>query len=245
MEPNTLPYCGGAPLPADLLSRWNLDPVLLVLLMVAFVACRRAGARSAPLVAGLGVVAVLFVSPLCALASALFSARTVHHVLLITVAAPVLAMALPRRVPGTRFTLAAWTLGHAAVLWAWHAPPAYAFALSNTAGYALMQATLLGSAIGFWRAALSTTGPAASAALLGTMMQMGMLGALLTFAGTSIYRWHWITTQPWGLSPLEDQQLAGLIMWVPGGGAYLFAALFLAGRWLRVPDGERRLPAAA
>ncbi|HUD29165.1 MAG TPA: cytochrome c oxidase assembly protein [Novosphingobium sp.] len=229
MQPDILPYCGGAPLPAELLGRWNLDPALMGILALAFVLCRRAGARTMPLVAGFAILLVLFVSPFCALTSALFSARTVHHVALIALAAPLIATAFPRR-PGA---LAGWTVVHAAVLWAWHAPEAYAFALGSHGGYALMQATLLGSAIGFWRAVIAAPAPAAGGALLATMMQMGLLGALLTFAGTAIYRWHWTTTQPWALSPLEDQQLAGLVMWVPGAGAYLFAALYLAGAWLR------------
>lgn len=239
MEPDTLPYCGGAPLPADLMARWNLDPVLMVLLAAAFLLCFRARVRSGPLVGALAVLVLVFVSPLCALASALFSARTVHHVLLIAVAAPLIALSLSRQSQGRRGALAGWTLTHAVVLWAWHSPAAYAFALESYWGYALMQVTLLGTATGFWRTALASPVPAAVTALLATMMQMGLLGALLTFSGTAIYRWHWITTQAWGLSPLEDQQLAGLVMWVPGAGAYLFAALLVAGRWLASQESGR------
>ena len=241
MEPATLPYCGSAPLPAEILLRWNLDPLLLLILGAGYLIFRQMGARQGALVAGFAVLAVLFVSPLCALSSALFSARTVHHVLLITVAAPLIALALPRRSGG----LVMWTVVHAIVLWAWHAPAAYAFALAHDAGYALMQATLLGTAICFWRAVVSSTAPAAGAALLGTMMQMGLLGALLTFAGRAIYAWHWTTTQAWGLSPVEDQQLAGLVMWVPGGGAYLLAALYLAGAWMRTREDATAGPMPA
>jgi putative membrane protein len=104
-----------------------------------------------------------------------------------------------------------------------------------------MQVSLLGSAIGFWRAVRAAPVPAAVAGLLATMVQMGLLGALLTFAGRPLYACHAITTQPWGLTPLEDQQLAGLIMWVPGGAIYLAAALRLAHRWL---GGSKRLSAA-
>ncbi|EJL35077.1 cytochrome c oxidase assembly protein [Novosphingobium sp. AP12] len=245
MEPDTLPYCGGTPLPAELVSRWNFDPLVMGLLAMGFLLCRKAGARSGPLLGGFAVLTLLFVSPFCALTSALFSARTVHHVLLIALAAPLVAMAFRRESKGGPGALAAWTLAHAAILWAWHAPSAYAFALGSYVGYALMQATLLGSAIGFWRAVIASPGPAAGTALLATMMQMGLLGALLTFAGTAIYRWHWITTQAWGLSPLEDQQLAGLVMWVPGAGAYLFAALYLAGSWLRGRESGRERAIAA
>ncbi|MFC0205852.1 cytochrome c oxidase assembly protein [Novosphingobium soli] len=228
MEPGTIPYCGAPPLPHDLWTRWNPDPVLAAVLVLAFAALTRAGGRPAPLWAGFALLAVLFVSPLCALTSALFSARTVHHLLLVELVAPCLALALPR---GGR-ALPSWTLAQAVVVWIWHAPPAYALALANDGVYWLMQASMLAVAVGFWRAVLAASAPAAGAALLATMVQMGLLGALLAFAGRAIYAFHWTTVQPWGLSPREDQQLAGLIMWVPGAGAYLLAALALTGAWL-------------
>ena len=58
-------------------------------------------------------------------------------------------------------------------------------------------------------------------------MQCGLLGALITFAPTPWYDAYTSTTQPWGLSPLEDQQLAGAIMWVPMGVIYTLAALIM------------------
>lgn len=64
------------------------------------------------------------------------------------------------------------------------------------------------------------------------MVQMGLLGALLTFTPQPLYAWHLVTTEAWGLTPLEDQQLAGLVMWIAGGGFYLAAALRLANGWL-------------
>jgi putative membrane protein len=65
------------------------------------------------------------------------------------------------------------------------------------------------------------------------MVQMGLLGALITFAGEPLYAPHLLTTAAWGLTPLEDQQLGGLIMWAPAAAVYLVAALLVAGRWLR------------
>jgi putative membrane protein len=56
---------------------------------------------------------------------------------------------------------------------------------------------------------------------------------LITFAGRPLYSPHFLTTEPWGLSAIEDQQLAGLIMWAPSAGLYLGAALFVAQRWLK------------
>jgi putative membrane protein len=234
--PHWSPYCGAGPDPSDLLSRWNLDPLMiggLFLTGAAYVVHRRrGGAGHDGLVTGaLCVLAIAFVSPLCALSSALFSARIVHHAALAAVAAPLLAFGLPgggARGPG----LAAAAAIHALAFWAWHAPGAYAWALSGDAAYWMMQASIFGSAFVLWGAVRRVGGLAAAGALLATMIQTGLLGALLAFAPRALYAPHLATTQAWGLSPLADQQLAGLIMWAPMAGAYLLAALVLVGRSL-------------
>lgn len=233
-----LPYCGEAPLPAELMARWNFDPVLLAALLAGLYLLLRAPhpQRTAG-IAGLALLALLFISPFCALTSALFSARVAHHVLLTAVVAPLLVAALPAlraRIPGS---LPLWVVLHALLFWLWHMPSAYRHALSSDAVYWMMQGTLLGSAFGLWAALWRASAPAAVAGLLATMVQMGLLGALLTFALRPLYEPHWPTTAAWGLSALEDQQLAGLVMWVPGAGAYLGAALFLMWGWI---GGERR-----
>ncbi|MCW1430246.1 cytochrome c oxidase assembly protein [Novosphingobium sp. JCM 18896] len=220
-----LPYCGAPPLPVELWDHWNLDPFVIAGLLGAFWAGRALGARMTPWSTGIAILALLFVSPLCALSSALFAMRVAHHVILTGVVAPLLAMALPRA-PGS---VARWAAAHALAFWLWHAPPIYGEALASDMVYWLMQATLLGSALMFWRAVRAAAPPLAVASLLATMVQMGLLGALLTFTTTPLYAWHLTTTQGWGLSPLADQQLAGLIMWVVGGALYLAAALKVAG----------------
>lgn len=232
-----VPYCGVAPLPAELLQRWNLDPVLLVALAAVMLVRMRwwrdeATRTNLCFAAGMAALVLAFVSPLCALSSALFSARVVHHVLLVSVAAPLLVLGWPQgRMPVVRLgglALAA----HVVTLWFWHAPMPYEAALASDAVYWVMELTLLGSAIWFWQAVLRA--PASSgwsfAALLGAMVQMGLLGALITFAPRPLYLPHFLTTGPFGLTTLEDQQLAGLIMWVPAALPYLLAALIrLAG----------------
>lgn len=226
------PYCGVAPTPLEWLSRWNSDPVLLAVLVgVAVVGVQRLeGGRRTAFAAALGLAVLLFVSPFCALSSALFSARVTHHVLLTAALAPLLAFAFRSvRVPGS---LALWTGAHALLFWLWHAPGFYAGALSHDAAYWLMQASLLGSAFAFWTAVLRSPVPAAVAGLLVTTVQMGLLGALLTFAPRALYAPHLASTIAWGYTPLEDQQLAGLIMWAPAAAFYLAAALLLLGRWL-------------
>jgi putative membrane protein len=228
------PYCGAGPTPAELWTRWNADPPLLAGLAVAAAVVwlsgrRRTGFRPRLAAAAFVVLLVSFVSPLCALSSALFSARVVHHVLLVAVAAPLLVWATPRG-SDVKSRAAGWTALHAAVLWAWHAPDLYAAALSHEGVYWLMQASLLGSALGVWSAVRRASAPAGAAALLATMVSMGLLGAVLTFAPDPLYAPHLSTTAAWSLSPLEDQQLGGLIMWAPAAGLYLAAALALVWR---------------
>lgn len=242
--PQWLPYCGAAPVPGALMERWNLDPwLLLAMLAVPLLLrapLRQAGRPRRAFIAAWVVAAVLFVSPFCALTSALFAARTVHHLLLVAVLAPLVVLALPRPLPAPG-GLTVWTALHALVLWAWHAPGLYAAALSGDALYWAMQASLLASAVLLWSRLLAAEPLAAVAALLATMVQMGLLGALLTFSRAPLYAPHFGSAGAWGLTPLEDQQLAGLIMWAPGAGLYLLAAAAILARWL----ARERTPEAA
>ena len=77
-------YCGPAAVPDDLWTRWNVDLLLIAILAALTIAVARN--RSSNTRAGWGAIVlmlVIFVSPLCALSSALFSVRVLHHVLLI------------------------------------------------------------------------------------------------------------------------------------------------------------------
>ncbi|HUG63326.1 MAG TPA: cytochrome c oxidase assembly protein, partial [Methylomirabilota bacterium] len=191
------------------------------------------------------VLVVAFVSPLCALGSALFSARIVHHALMIAVAAPLLAMGGVRVWPwrSTGGLLSAATLVHGAAIWLLHAPAVYEAALSSSAVYWATEFVLLASALVFWQAVLDRGAPIGGAilALLATTMHMGLLGALLTFAGDPLYAPHAETTMAFGLSAIEDQQLGGLVMWIPAALPYLIGALTLTALALRSATG----PAAA
>lgn len=239
------PYCGVAPLPAELWARWNLDPWLiaaLVLIAVFGFARESCDRRRLAFSSALALMVVVFVSPLCALASALFSARVAHHVILVAAVAPLLAVAFGklRTLPDAKslISLTTLTLVHAIVLWLWHLPTPYRFALSSDGGYWLMQLTLLGSAYLLWREVLSpaTARGGALLALLGTVVQMGLLGALLVFAPRALFTPHFGATLPFGLTEIADQQLAGLLMWVPAMLPYLGVALHLSARWLRAGD---------
>jgi putative membrane protein len=229
------PYCGSAPLPDELISRWNLDPLLVgaLLLLVAWQARQEAQPwRRACFAAAILLLVAVFLSPLCALSSALFAVRATHHVLLAAVAAPLLVLASPPRASRLPGNLLAWTALQALALWLWHAPSVYAAALSSDLVYWGMQGALLGSSLLFWDRVRRAAAPAAAAALAVATVQMGLLGALVTFAPQPLYAPHLLTTAAWGLAPLEDQQIAGLIMWVPASLFYLGAALWLLGRSL-------------
>lgn len=239
-----LTYCGQAPVPGSALSAWNLDPALLLTIaavlctgLVYFPETRRTQIAAALVAVG------LFVSPLCALGAALFSVRTVHHLLLIFVLAPLLAAIFPR--PGAMLSkrLPALTAIQALIFWAWHAPQAYAAALSDDALFWAMQVSITASAAAWWHALRGSSALAAGSALLANMVQMGLLGALIVFAGRPHYAPHFLTTGPWVLDPLDDQQIAGLIMWVVGSGAFLLIAAVTIYRALALPRPASTVPA--
>jgi putative membrane protein len=248
-----LPYCGAPPLPSELIQRFNLDPALLVTLAVlgiVHVAYTRGLERRAALL-GWSIAAVAFVSPLCALSVALFSARIAQHMMLILLAAPLIARGWAR-VRKERSTVPLWstTAAFTVALWFWHMPRPYDATFHSTATYWAMHVTLFGSAILLWRElwhhAAARTADVLAAGLL-TSMQMGLLGAVLTFAAHPLFIWHLTTTQPFGLSPLHDQQLGGVLMWVPGIALFLLAALRSFGRLWRsldepVPQGSVMKP---
>ena len=241
-------YCGAAPGPEDWLARWNFDPLLLaglgglaLLTMVAPGRWHGAGGmrRRSAMQVVVALATLLYVSPLCALSSAFFTVRVVHHMALVLVLGPLVAVALePWLERGARL-LWTWTAGAAATFWLWHAPGPYAAALSSDGIYWLMQASLLATATLFWAAVRRAEPGAAIAAMLATTVQMGLLGALITFSVRPIYPPHFASTLSWGVMPLADQQLAGVVMWAPGSFAYLMAALMIGRRWLRESAAER------
>ena len=204
-----IPYCGPAPAPGAILSAWNLDPLLLVALG-ALAWLLRGETRQVHW--GLATLFLAYVSPICALSAGLFAARSLHHLLIVFAAAPLLA-GLFRSV---RVPLSLALLLSVFVFWAWHVPGVYQAVLSSDAAYWLGQIALLGSSALFWSGLFrrETSGPPAFFALIALVMQMGLLGAIITFAPQALYTPHLLTTQQYGFSPLEDQQLAGLIMWV-------------------------------
>ena len=240
---------------------WQWQPTA-VLPMVAFGGAYLAGVTRLWHAAGAGrgigygavlsfIAAMLFLvialcSPLAALADTLFAAHMVVHEILMAAAAPLLIMARPwaalawvlpkglsraLRPLGVMAGPFAATVIQAVVIFVWHVPAFFRAAMQNEALHIFQHVTFLVSALLFWHAMDRLSGRRAGAAvgwLFATFMYTGFLGALLLISPRL-----WFPAQGgFGLSPLEDQQLGGAIMWMPGGLIYAGAALLAAARWI-------------
>lgn len=128
---------------------------------------------------------------------------------------------------------------HAAAIWIWHAPAFYDASVTSEAVHGAQHLSFLGTAIVFWWSLFHSRqrrGREGSAIvyLFLTGIHTTLLGAVLTMAESPMYAvYSDALTQRWGLTLLEDQQLGGLIMWVPAGLVYLGAALYLLLGFLR------------
>jgi putative membrane protein len=142
-----------------------------------------------------------------------------------------------------RHPAAVWLL-QVGVLWFWHAAAPYDAALDNQFLHLLEHASFLVTAVLFWHVVIGVRGAARVSGGIGVLlvfamaMQSVFLSVLLTFARTPWYSGYATTTASWGLDPLTDQQVAGVIMWIPAGGIYLVAALVLLVTWIRATERE-------
>jgi cytochrome c oxidase assembly factor CtaG len=145
------------------------------------------------------------------------------------------------------------TILHGAALWLWHAPLLYTLALSNEALHRIEHLSFFITGILFWWTLLYGRGAArgervrdalAIGCLFLTVLHSGVLGALLTLSPRVWYPAQVQFSGDFGLTPLEDQQLAGILMWVPMGTLYTAAALFFAYRLLSVQAKQPLAPAA-
>ena len=212
-------------------------------------------------VAGWVTLALALLSPLDTLGDDyLFSAHMIQHMLIAVVVPPMLLLGLPEwmvnpllRNQAVR-TVARW-LGNPIVafglfqadVWIWHAPALYDLTLENSAVHIIEHLTFVIFGLLYWMPILSPTplvprisrGFAILYLFIGCQ-PMVALGALLTFASTPLYTPYVAAPRVWGLSPLGDQQLGGLIMWLPTNIPYLIAlsaAFFL---WVSERDREER-----
>ncbi|WP_025312789.1 cytochrome c oxidase assembly protein [Roseicyclus elongatus] len=229
-----IPFCGAPPLPAELWSRWTLEPTLLIGLALVWVLGWRIAENRLRFAMAWGLVTVLFVSPLCAASIALFSARVGQHILLTLVAAPLLAAALPRlRWPPLPFAAL-----FAGLFWVWHAPAPYQATLESDGAYWAMHISLFAAATLLFATMRARPERALPAAAL-TGAQLTLYATLLTLAPAAWHGWHIATTPPYGLTALADQQLAGALMWVAGGALFLTSIANLTLRFFRDTHPDR------
>jgi len=218
---------------------------------------------------GIGALFLALVSPLDTLAERLFSAHMTQHLLLMLVAPPLLAWSRPvfvglwafplqqrRRIGrawnGTHVLhatyaflmrpLVAWLLASVA-LWFWHVPGPYEWALADEHIHALEHLCFFLTSLAFWTLTMRPRGYGVALVMVATFaLHNGLLGALLTFAAQPFYHAH--HPYAFGLSPLEDQQLAGLIMWVPASVVHLVALALLFAAWLAAAGTQDRTAGA-
>lgn len=247
------------------ITEWSWEPPVVAALAITFL-LYTIGSRKdrrwqrIAFYAGWLSLVIALVSPLDHLSEVLFSAHMAQHELLMVVAAPLLvlgrplaaflrAMPAPWRLPLAGWTqrapvAAAWrtvtnplvaTIVHGIALWTWHLPALYQATLRSDAIHAVQHCSFLFSATLFWWSLVhGRWGRLGYGAAIGyvfvTAAHSGALGALITFAPSVIYPVY---------GSLDDQQLAGLIMWIPAGVLLTIAAVALMVGWLR--EAERRI----
>jgi cytochrome c oxidase assembly factor CtaG len=206
-------------------------------------------------------------SPMDEWSDTYLAAHMVQHELLMAVAAPLFAVSaagiamlwlvpeswrrdtfIALRRPALRRVWRALTapmtvfLLHALALWVWHLPALYDAAVEHEDVHIVQHLCFFGSAVLFWWGLIhGRYGRAGYGAaviyVFATAVHAGVLGALLTISPRVWYA-PYLVTHPSGLTPLEDQQLAGLVMWVPAGILTAAGGLALFAAWLR--ESERR-----
>jgi putative membrane protein len=154
---------------------------------------------------------------------------------------------LGRAWSGLTSPVGAWLL-FAIAMWLWHAPRFYQAALRNEGLHAFEHLSLLLTSMLFWWVLLRPSAAQhlhygkAFVYLFTAMLHSTVLGALMTFTSEPWYPYYTASAGAWGWTPMQDQQLAGLIMWMPGGALFSILAIGYFAAWLRAL--ERRSPAS-
>ena len=205
-------------------------------------------------------------SPVHEISEQLFWVHMTQHEILVLISAPLLILSQPAapllfalperwRVPVANIgkvkiiehtwllisaPVAAWLL-HAAALWVWHAPKLFDAALESEWVHAAQHISFLGTALLFWwtlfhKHAGRLGYGGAILYVFTTAVHTSVLGALLTFAPHAWYAPYAQTAQLWGLTALQDQQIGGLIMWIPAGTLLTIVALVLLSKWMSHSD---------
>jgi putative membrane protein len=222
------------------------------------------GQRATAALAWLSLAGAL-VSPLHWLGERVFTFHMIEHEIVMVVAAPLFVIARPVGLllwslpHGARLAVGGWmaaagtraawgvatrpavaTIAHGVAIWVWHIPAVFDATVDHLLLHRLQHLSFFVTALLFWWAVLRRCDPGAAVChVFATMMHTSVLGALIALAPRPLYLLQTASAPAWGMTPLEDQQLAGLVMWVPAGTVYAGFALYLAARWIR------RLPSRA
>jgi cytochrome c oxidase assembly factor CtaG len=245
-------------------SEWTWNTAGLVfsgIALTAYLWAFKINRRILYLLAAIGVFVLALMSPLNALAAGyLFSAHMLQHILLLLIVPALLLMSLPRWVSlGSRSWPIAnpfigWSAGVSA-MWLWHARPLCNAAVSSPLVNAIQISSLLLLGTIFWRQILAPreeermSPPGAVLYLFSACVACSILGILITFSPVSVCP---IYAQPptdrfgianliqsnWGITPDKDQQIGGLLMWIPMCLVYLSAIIAQLARWFAHPAGS-------
>jgi putative membrane protein len=205
----------------------------------------------------------------------LFSAHMAQHLLLLLVVPPLLLLGIPPSparaawearplVRGAVRTaghpLAAWGLG-VGTMWLWHAPALYNAALADGRVHVVEHLAFLATSVVFWWPVLGQpaqarmSAPPALLYLLAAALATTGLGVLLTFTPPGLYPAYLLPAdrlgllpllrRSWGMTPDVDQQVGGLLMWIPGGLVYLSAIVGVLLRWYGEPEQAEEVATAS
>jgi putative membrane protein len=210
-------------------------------------------------------------SPIHTLGESLFWVHMLQHEILLLISAPLLVLGNVFQVTLAAFStnqshpfgaalrktglhsaflffslpLPAWCLG-AAGLWIWHIPYLFDATLRSDAVHAAQHLTFLTTSFFFWLSLLDSRSRQSAYGvsiiyLFATAIQTTFLGVLLTYSARPWYSPYVLTAPLLGYSPLQDQQIGGLIMWIPAGTVFTLVALSLVPAWLRSSDARHAL----
>jgi cytochrome c oxidase assembly factor CtaG len=256
-----------------LLGQWDFQPTVVagcLLLAAGYLTWVRfkPQRRAVVFYTGLGVLAIALLSPIDGLGDTyLFSAHMIQHLLLLLICPPLMIAGLPvgatrkllRRPSFNR--LERWLAQPAVallivvgVVWAWHFPAFYNFALAHESVHALQHLAFLVSATIFWWPVFTPLEerrmamPTVLLYIFLACLADAILGIILTFVPAGLYPMYLHPEDPWnilailrnnwGITPQIDQQLGGLVMWVPGSLIYLSVILGCILRWYNGPETE-------
>jgi putative membrane protein len=225
--------------------------------------------RAAAFALGIASAAIALLSPIDRWSDILFSAHMAQHEILMLISAPLIVLGRPFIVmlwglpASQRRSIADFTrrpiitrswigvsapltvlILHAVVLWVWHVPVMYEAALHSETVHVMQHLGFFGTAALFWWSLIhgryGRIGYGIGVAyVFATAMHTQILGALLTFGSRLWYPTHAARTAAAGVSAHADQQLAGVVMWIPFGVVFLLIALALFAAWLG--EAERRV----